>query len=118
MFLEDLRCLNTDPPPSVIAEIKSSPSFNDLMNKYDKFLQDTDRGLHGATAQYWMMYIDLVELYVLFSQAIRINDLDLYIYCFAEMSNIMFALNHTKYARYLLLMVLKLLNIDLTHTGA
>ncbi len=97
-FLENLRCLNAAPSPSAIVEIVSSPSFNDLMNKYDKFSQDTRRGIHGATAQYWMMYIDLVELYMLFSRAIRTNDLDLYIYCLAEMVDIMFALNHI-YAR-------------------
>ncbi len=111
-FLENLRCLKADPSPSAIAEIVSSPSFNDLINKYDKFSQDTHRGIHGATAQYWMMYIDLVELYMLFSQGICTNDLDLYIYCLAEMVDIMLALNHTNYTRYLLLMVLKLLNID------
>ncbi len=68
------------------------------MNKYDKFLQDTRRGLHGATVQYWMMYIDLVELYMLFSQVIHTNDPDLYINCLVEMANIMFALNHPNYA--------------------
>ncbi len=64
-----------------------------------------------------MNYIDLVELYLLFSRSTHTNDLDIFIYCLGEIVDILFALNHPNYARYLLLYMLKLLNIDFTHPG-
>lgn len=44
--------------------------------------QDTLDTKHGATAQFWLQYCKLVELYQLFSRAMKTNDLDLFIYSF------------------------------------
>ncbi len=72
--------------------------------------------LRGATTQYWILYIDLEESYLIFSHHMQTNDLHLYIYnCTIKMVDIVFSLNHPNYARYMLLFRLKLLNIDFTY---
>jgi len=71
-------------------------------------------GKHGATAQYWMVYIDLVQLYLLFS---RTNDLELYIHCLGRMCSIFFATSRPNYSRWMVRYHLNLLNIDITHPG-
>ena len=51
------------------------------MQMYEEFTEKTRTGAHGATAQYWIMYVDLIDLHQRFSRAVRTNDLDLFIYC-------------------------------------
>ncbi len=94
-FLEEIQKLPENPSSLAIAIFEEYFSYNDFMNKYDKFTLDTQTGSQGATAQYWMNYIDLVELYLLFSRATLTNDLDLFMYCHGEMVDILFALNHS-----------------------
>ncbi len=71
-----------------------------------------------CSAKYWLLYLDLVETYLLFSRAVRTNDLDLFIYALLGMCDIFLATGHNNIARYMILYMLKLLNIDLTHSGA
>ncbi len=66
---------------------------------------------------YMLLYLDLVETYFLFSRAVQTNDLDLFIYALFRMRDIFMATGHNKIIRYMILYVLKLLNIDLTHPG-
>ncbi len=67
---------------------------------------------------YSLLYLDLVETYLLFRRAVQTNDLDLFIYALFRMHDIFMATGHNKITRYMILYVLKLLNIDLTHPGA
>ncbi len=67
---------------------------------------------------YWLLYLDLVETYFLFSRAVQTNDLDLFIYALFRMHDIFMATGHNKITRHMIRYVLKLLNIDLTHPGA
>ena len=46
------------------------------MQLYEDYTEKTRSGQHGKTAQYWIMYIDLVVLHLLFSHAVRTNDMD------------------------------------------
>ena len=52
---------------------------------------------------------------MLFSRAIRTNDVDLFIFMLGEMVGIFFAANRHTYARYMCLYYLRLLNMDTTH---
>lgn len=117
-FTEGLSLLNTKQSGQVMQEFERSDPCIDLLNLYDEFSDKTREGVHGATAQFWMLYIDLVENYQLLSRAIRTNDFDLYVYCLFEITDIYFAMNHPNYARYMLLYGLRLLNINSTHPGA
>ena len=44
------------------------------------FCNDTKAGKHGVNAQFWMNYINMVNIYMLFSRAVRTNDVELF--CF------------------------------------
>jgi len=87
------------------------------MEQYERYTEETRLGKHGAPAQYWMVYIDLVELYLLFSRACRTNDLELYIHCLGRMCSIVFATSRPNYSRWMVRYHLNLLNIDTTHPG-
>ena len=43
----------------------------------------------------------LIHLYHNFTRSVRTGDLDLYISCLPEITNIFFAMNHLNYARWL-----------------
>ncbi len=68
-------------------------------------------------AKFWLIYIELVHLYLLFSRAVRTNDLDLYIHCLGEMCPVFFMTNRPNYSRYGLRFYMNLLNVDNTHPG-
>ncbi len=71
------------------------------MQRYREFIDCTRRGEYGSNAQFWLMYIELVELYLRFSCAVRTKDLDLYIVCLGEKRGIFFATSHLNYSRYM-----------------
>ncbi len=55
---------------------------------------------------------------MLFSRAVRTNDVDLFIFMLGEMIGIFFAANRQNYSRYnMCLYYLRLLNMDITHPG-
>ena len=78
-------------------------------------LKDTRRGKLGVTAQYWIGYIDLVELFLLLSRSCRTNDVDLFKFCIGEMCSIFFAAGRYNYSRWMVKYHLNLMNIDNTH---
>lgn len=91
--------------------------LKDIMERYKLYTQKTLNGDHGYTAKYTMQYVSLVELYQLFERAIRLTDLELYIYAAYEMCSMFFTFNHQNYARWLSRHLDALMNIDTTHPG-
>jgi len=66
--------------------VESSPIIQDYLD----FEQSTRNGNHGSTAAFWMMYIDLVDLYLMFSRASRTNNLQVFIYSLRQMIPLFF----------------------------
>ncbi len=54
---------------------------------------------------------------MLFSRAVRTNDVDFFIFMLGEMIGIFFAANCQNYSHYMCLYYLRLLNMDITHPG-
>lgn len=117
-FMKQLHQLHDEPSPESLEKFESSTVYMEVMTKYGEFVEKSRSGDHGATAQYWMMYVDLVSLHQLFSHATHTSDLDLFVYCLGEMCSIFFVTNHPNYARYMVRYQLNLLNIEETHPGA
>ena len=92
--------------------------FDLFMQNYEQYTDLTRSGDHGKTAAFWIMYIDLVELYLLFSRACHTNDLELFIFCLGKMCAVFFATSRPNCARWMNRYHLDLLNIDETHPGA
>ena len=87
------------------------------MEMYEGFADRTRSGAHRKTALFRMRYIDLVELYLLFSPACHTNDLELFIYSLGKMCTVLFATNPPHYARWMVRYHLDLLNVDQSHLG-
>ena len=87
------------------------------MREYSDYRKETLQGEHEVTAQYWMIYSKIIGIKLLFKRAIKILNVDLFIYALDRMVDLFFAVYRPNYARYMCYYVLKLLNIDITHPG-
>ena len=72
---------------SVIAELtewsekddkKPSESLLNFVKKYHNYTEKTLTGGQGKTAQFWMSYCKLAELYLIMHRAVKSNDIDFY----------------------------------------
>lgn len=68
--------------------------------RYKSYRKITLNGGHGATAKYYLIYIELIGLYHRFSRSIRMGDYRLYIHFLPEILKIFFAFIHQNYARW------------------
>ena len=92
-----------------------SREMNAVLDRQCAFTQDTGKGLYGKTAKFWIQYVYLIHLYHNFTRSVRTGDLDLYISCLPEITNIFFAMNHLNYARWLVKYYDSLIKLPDTH---
>jgi hypothetical protein len=116
-MVDILKNLQETPTPERMDEIEKTNDYISFMESYETFCRDTEAGKHGANAQFWMNYINMVDIYMLFSRAVRTNDVELFCFMLGQMIDIFFAANKPNYSRYMCLYYLRLLNMDITHPG-
>ena len=109
--------LSDNPSPELMQRIERSDEYEDIMVRYSEYIDATRDGQHGTTARFWMVYIDLVNLYHRFSRASRTNDLELFIHALGEMCPVFFATSRPNYSRWMVRYQLNLLNVEHTHPG-
>ena len=116
---EQLAQLVADPSSAKLLEIENSQQINCLLEKYEEHTAKIRNGHNGATAAYWLGYVDLVDGYLLLSRACRTNDLDLFIYALDLITPVLFVTNKQNYARWMVHVryLQNLLNIDNSHPG-
>ena len=88
------------------------PLLETLALKYSMYCDDTMSGARGKTAQFWMSYCHLMDLYLLFHGAMKCCDVDLYTYILHNISAIFFSTNHQNYAKWMTRYSLELLNLN------
>lgn len=66
-----------------------------------KYRTDMINGKHGKTTQFYMIYSNLVEYYLLLYASIRTADFDLFKYMLPKITNLFFVFNQPNYARWL-----------------
>ena len=66
---------------------------------YDFTVKTSDEK-YGKTANYWIYYVNIIQLYHVFSRSIRTGDLELFISMSPKITNFFFALNQPTYARW------------------
>ena len=96
---------------------EQSLALKEMTKQYVAYCNDSLNGLHGKTAQFWMQYCHLVELYLILHRAVKINDINLHRYVLFEISALFFSTNHVNYAGWMVLHDLELFNLDFTHPG-
>ena len=74
--------------------------------------------MHGKTVQFWLSYMNHVEMIMRFLMATKKNVLELYQACINSMCLLFFTFGGINYARYLSFFSVFLQNIDQTHPGA
>ena len=85
--------------------------------EYESYTDLTRRGEHGATPQFWIMYVDYIHTFDELERATRTNDIDLYIQSVSPVIGLFFATNHVNYSRWLTKFQLDLLNVENSHPG-
>lgn len=86
-------------------------SLHKLLENYKKFREVTLREGHGKTAQYYLQYTELGNLYLRFSRSIRCSNFELYLDSISEMCDYFLAFNlpnHSKWAAMYLNNLIKL----------
>ena len=115
--MQSLSELHANPKPCVIEAIEKRIDREDFLRSYDDYCEKTISGTHGSTAQFWLMYVELIELYLVFSRSYRTNEVDLFVHTLERMCPVFFATNRPNYARWMTRYHLNLLNMDSTHPG-
>ena len=71
-----------------------------FLDSYDEYRKTAAEGAIGKTAQYWVMYLNLMRAQSLGLAAVHQNDLELLIYAWKAFLPFYFAMNKVNYARY------------------
>ena len=116
-LVEALKTIQALPSPERMEDLEKRDDYIAFMTTYKSFCEETRAGKHGVNAQFWRNYIDMTDIYMLFSTAVRTNDVNLYIVMLGKMIDIFFAASYQNYARYMCLYYHRLLNMDATHPG-
>ena len=90
--LRDFKILELDEP--------SSNSLNGLISKYMTYRQEVSNGRIGKTAQFWMIYLNMMQVQTMAHTAVQENDWNSLMHCWKEFLPLYFILNKTNYARY------------------
>ena len=81
-------------------ELIESKKWVEEFENYMKYKKETEEGMHGKTAQYWIGYVILMNLYRLLVHSVREGDLLLYTFCLSQISDLFFTFNQPNYARW------------------
>ncbi|GFU83084.1 uncharacterized protein TNCV_65541 [Trichonephila clavipes] len=88
-----------------------------VLSAYQKFVEEKRQGEHGKTAQFYLIYIQLVNYYVTLSRSIRMGDFKMFKYVIPKITNLFFAVNQPNYARWCVKYLANLNKVDKTHPG-
>ena len=81
--------------------LETHPVFREHMVQYEHFFNDVMHGKLGPTAQYWCIYVYMINrIHRDLMRAVRTNNVDGYIAILPAMIGIFFGLNRPNYARW------------------
>lgn len=98
-------------------DIEGSESVKHLFERCELYKEETMKGTHGKTAQFYLIYIQLVDYYLTLNASIRTSNFNQFIFILPKISNLFFVFNHQNYARWLVKYHNNLINVDETHPG-
>ena len=75
-------------------------SCHGLADQYNKFREKVSRGHLGKTAQFWMMYLNMMRNQHCIHTAVQENTFDMHLECWVFIITFYVALNKINYARY------------------
>jgi hypothetical protein len=113
-----IESLADNPSCCLLTSVNENESCQKFYNNYQSFLVEVREGKLGKTAQFWIGYVEKVALVLRFQRATKENNFDLHLACLEDMIPLYFACDHHNYARYLVVHLINLLNLQSTHPGA
>ena len=60
-----------------VNEILRNAEIKWLLEKYEEYVEDTMNGVHGCTAQYSMIYVELIDRHFVFQASVRRRNYDI-----------------------------------------
>lgn len=109
---EDLNYLKTN-----FIEIDESlnipATLQETLNNYENFVEEILHGSRGKTAQYYMQYIEFINIYFRFTRSIRTSNFELYLDSLFDIANLFFTFNQPNYARWILQYLCNLIDLKL-----
>ena len=103
-FLTKLSSSESNNAKSLLQSIPVE--LDELYLQYHLYCKETLTGGHGPTAQYWMIYIKMIDDHRKLTRAVRTGDYMLYIQMLPQFIKLFFTFNHQNYARWLTKLVL------------
>lgn len=102
--LNDIKALLADLHEDVETQeqfLESHPLFQDHLDQYELFFSDLMIGQLGPTAQYWSIYVYMINrVHRDLMRAVRTNNVDDYISVLTSVIDVFFGLNRPNYARW------------------
>lgn len=89
--------------------------LNDVLNRYEKYVEETLNGDYIYPPKYYMMYVKYINNYQTFSRSIRIGDFEMYKFMLIVLCSLFFVFNLVNYGRWILGYLDQLLNVEQTH---
>ena len=98
-----------------VNEVLRNVEIKWLLGKYEEYVEDTMNGVHGCTAQYFMIYVKLIDRHFVLQASVRRRNYDMYLYILPRIRNLFFAFNQQNYARWLTRYHDNFLQVSQTH---
>ena len=89
-----------------------------FINRFMTFQKYVKEGYLGKTAQFWMSYMEHVELILSLNCAVKTNNFALYGHSLRAMPSLFFTYGGQNYARYITYFGVSIANLDISHPGA
>ena len=105
-----LEVLAACPCFECLVEVMSNTECMEFIEQYSAFKTGVRNGDLGQTGQFWMAYYDSAWTLLSFLEAVKENDLQLYLQSLRTMCGMMFSSDHLHYARYLSVYYTELVN--------
>ena len=112
-----LMDLIENPNTETASKVKESEEIRRYFEKYSAFKSELLNGTYGKTAQFWSMYMNIIQTILILIRATKENDLDLHIAALYALCPMFFAYDHCNYARYVPCYLITLMNLPDTHPG-
>lgn len=116
--MKHIKNLAENPSSCHLTHVYENESCQTFYRNYQTFLVEVSEGKLGKTAQFWFGYMEKVALVLRFQRATKEYNFDLNLACLEDMIPLYFACDHHNYARYLVVHLINLLNLQSTNPGA
>ena len=99
----------------ILGDISQSKRLVEIMDDFSLFMKT--KSATNPTMAYWLLYIEMVQVLLLFIRATRENNWELHLSAVRSMLPWFFAADRVNYSRYGSIYWLEMIALDKTHPG-